>query len=233
MDKAPEPVAERRIRAPNLLKPSGARPSSAIASAGRAPEFDPALLAALRRDHREIIAKLASIQRKYVNVRQPFSQALFSSLPAELVAVRSRLEAHLLAVNVRFYNYIEYAFRDDEVGHKLVREYRREINLIARDAIEFMRKYQWDIRDVSGRDEFNRSLLYVARSLTERFWREEEHLFPVYLPHKKTMSRESVSMSSVNGGTTTQAVLDRTAGAVGRLAEIVEKIKASLRRWLG
>jgi hypothetical protein len=99
-----------------------------------------------------------------------------------LNAFKVHLEGHLIAENVRFYNYVENAMQNDPESSALVRSFRREMNAIARGVVDFVKKYQVDAFDQRMRAEFMTDYKTVGGLLAQRIQREEGSLYPLYHP---------------------------------------------------
>ncbi|HVH36187.1 hemerythrin domain-containing protein [Tahibacter sp. UC22_41] len=139
----------------------------------RAPRFDEQLVPQLIHDHRELV-------HLYEQIGLLPERDRWDLLPAQLLAFKSQLEAHLLAENVRFYNYVEYTLRDDEENFNLIRDFRREMNAIARGVIEFVKKYQQPLVTLAERGAFIADYRHVGSLLVQRIEREEGSLYPLY-----------------------------------------------------
>jgi hypothetical protein len=139
----------------------------------RAPRFDAQLVPQLTHDHRELV-------HAYEQIGMLPERDRWDLLPAQLLAFKSQLEAHLLAENVRFYNYVEYTLRDDEENFSLIRDFRREMNAIARGVIEFVKKNQHPLVSSAERGAFLVDYRNVGALLVQRIQREEGSLYPLY-----------------------------------------------------
>jgi len=141
----------------------------------RAPSYDSGLVPALKNDHQELVALFEQIGRTYEARR-------FHEIPALLTAFKTRLEAHLLTENVRFYNYVESTLRDDAENLSLIRDFRREMNTIARGVIDFVKKYQAHGDAEALMHGFLADYRTVGGLLVQRIQREEGNLYPLYMP---------------------------------------------------
>lgn len=139
-------------------------------------KYDPALVPALEKDHRELVAL-------FKEIGQCAKLDEFADVPALLLSFKTRLEAHLIAENVRFYNYVENSLQDDAENSMLIRSFRREMNSIARGVVDFVKKYQISNFDVAARRDFLDDYNTVGGLLTQRIEREENSLYPLYQPH--------------------------------------------------
>ncbi|MEO8673009.1 MAG: hemerythrin domain-containing protein [Tahibacter sp.] len=142
----------------------------------RAPSYDSRLVESLKHDHQELVAL-------FQQIGQAFDTRRHTEIPQQLVAFKTHLEAHLLSENVRFYNYVEYNLRDDSENLSLIRDFRREMNSIARGVIDFVKKYQRGLNDESSRQSFLSDYRTVGGLLVQRIEREEGSLYPLYQPN--------------------------------------------------
>lgn len=155
--------------------PAQATPAPLTHGTAQLPRYDSALVESLKRDHNELV-------KLYTEIGRLPERGRWNDIPAQLVAFKSRLEAHLLAENVRFYNYVEYTLRDDSEDLMLIRSFRREMNTIARGVIDFVKKYQHGAFDERARKAFLEDYQGVGALLTQRIEREEGSLYPLYQP---------------------------------------------------
>lgn len=146
-----------------------------VAPAARAPVYDSRLVEALRHDHQELV-------HLFENIGRLIDAQRFDLIPSQLVAFKTRLEAHLLTENVRFYNYVESSLRDDPEDLSLIRDFRREMNTIARAVVEFVKKYQRLGIDQTLQVQFTVDYRAVGGLLVQRIEREEGNLYPLYQP---------------------------------------------------
>ena len=141
----------------------------------RAPAYDSRLVDSLKHDHRDLVELFEQIG-VMADARR------FNEIPRMLVAFKTRLEAHLISENVRFYNYVENSLRGDEENSQLIRSFRREMNSIARGVVDFVKKYQAVNFTDQVRTMFMSEYRMVGGLLTQRIEREESSLYPLYQP---------------------------------------------------
>lgn len=137
--------------------------------------YDPGLVPALKRDHSDLV-------RLYGAIGERAHEGDFQQVPQMLMAFKVHLEGHLIAENVRFYNYVESAMQGDSESTALVRSFRREMNAIARGVVDFVKKYQISTFDHQTREEFMTDYQTVYGLLAQRIEREETSLYPLYMP---------------------------------------------------
>lgn len=151
-------------------------PLAAHPNGHRTIRYDPALVDSLKHDHGELVALYQRIG-KHQDTEQ------YDELRAELINFKTRLEAHILTENVRFYTYLEQSLSDDVHNAELMRDFRREMNTIARGAVAFIKKYQAPgAFENHLRLEFAKDYQAVGELLTQRIGREEASLYPLYQP---------------------------------------------------
>ncbi len=148
-------------------------PSVEQRRAGLAIAYDAALVPALKRDHADLV-------KLYGAIGEHAKQGDFQQIPPMLMAFKVHLEGHLIAENVRFYNYVENAMQGDSESTALVRSFRREMNAIARGVVDFVKKYQISAFDQQARQEFMADYQTVYGLLAQRIEREEASLYPLY-----------------------------------------------------
>lgn len=140
-----------------------------------APSYDSGLVPLLKHDHAELLDL-------YEHIGQVYERRRYHELPALLVAFKTRLEAHLLTENVRFYNYVEASLFNDPENFALIRDFRREMNSIAKGVIGFVKKHQKPVNEFDAR-AFQADYQAVGGLLMQRIQREESNLYPLYFPH--------------------------------------------------
>lgn len=138
--------------------------------------YDADLVPSLKRDHADLV-------KLYGAIGDLARQGDFQQIPQMLNAFKVHLEGHLIAENVRFYNYVESSMQGDSESTALVRSFRREMNAIARGVVDFVKKYQLSAFDQQAREEFMADYQTVYGLLAQRIEREESSLYPLYLPH--------------------------------------------------
>lgn len=152
-------------------------PASAAATAppaaARGIRFDPTLVNGLKRDHRELVDMYGKIGRL-------IEGGHFGDIPGELLVFKTRLEAHLLTENVRFYTYLEQSLESDTDNAAIIHDFRREMNGIARAVIEFVKRYQVARFDEATKRQFTDEYAKVGGLLAQRIEREESNLYPLY-----------------------------------------------------
>ena len=160
-------------------KDTSITPATSVLQYSRPPErsivYDPGLVDSLKHDHTELVAM-------YGQLGQDVKDGQFHRIPNALLAFKTRLEAHLLIENVRFYVYVEQSLSGDSENMALIRGFRREMNSIARGVVEFVRRYQNTRVGADNSLLFMREYEEVGQLLVMRIEREEHNLYPLYAP---------------------------------------------------
>ncbi len=137
--------------------------------------YDANLVPALKNDHKVLV-------QLFGQIGEAADRGDFKQVPQMLMAFKVHLEGHLIAENVRFYNYVENSMQGDVENTALIRSFRREMNAIARGVVDFVKKYQLPEFDADQRSEFMSDYRTVGGLLGQRIEREETSLYPLYSP---------------------------------------------------
>lgn len=149
------------------------RPGEAVR---RSIRYDPALVDSLKRDHTDLVAL-------YQRIGKLLQTEQYDEIRGDLVNFKTRLEAHILTENVRFYTYLDQSLANDAHNAETMRDFRREMNTIARGVVNFVKKYQSPgALDSSLHSEFGKDYQAVGELLNQRIGREESSLYPLYQP---------------------------------------------------
>ena len=145
------------------------------AAAPRQIGYDAKLIDSLLQDH-------AELGRIFGNVGEARKAGNFNDIRTLLVQFKTRLEAHVLTENVRFYNYLEQTLARDPNNAGVMHDFRREMNNIARSVVEFVKKYQSSSFTPEERQQFAADYEAVGKILEQRLDSEENNLYPLYQP---------------------------------------------------
>lgn len=99
-----------------------------------------------------------------------------------LEVFRAGIQSHLLIENVRLYIYLEHQLADDETSHRLIHDFRHEMDGIGKAVVGFLAKYKDLNVDSNLVASFGRDLEAVGKVLVDRIQREESTLYPLYAP---------------------------------------------------
>lgn len=137
--------------------------------------YDPKLVDSLLRDH-------AELGRIFGNIGDAQKSGNFNDIRTLLIQFKTRLEAHVLTENVRFYNYLEQTLAGDANNTGVMHDFRREMNTIARSVIDFVKKYQSSTFTPEDHRQFATDYDTVGKILEHRLDSEENNLYPLYQP---------------------------------------------------
>jgi regulator of sigma D len=152
---------------------NGSRPNVGGHIEGNA--YDPDLIDGLQSDHRELLVMFSQISRAA-------EQGPYDGIPDQLTNFKTRLEAHLLAENYRFYGYLEEKLSRDSENATLIRDFRKEMNTIARQVVNFIKTWRQQGVTAETAPKFREELGQIGTILKHRIGREEQSLYPLYSP---------------------------------------------------
>lgn len=138
--------------------------------------YDPKLIDSLLDDH----ARLGTV---FGQIETAVKAGDFNEVRKLLVHFKSGLQAHILTENVRFYTYVEALTASDPENARIMHEFRRDMNAIARQVVDFVKKYQaCDFSSRTEREQFAKDHATVGALLEQRLDSEENDLYPLYIP---------------------------------------------------
>lgn len=164
----PDPISATHTRPVSDLYARVAAPSRGLI-------YDPQLIKSLEKDHGDLVSLFGLIGDCARNGN-------YTRIPQLLTDFKTGFEAHLIAENVRFYNYVETSLENDQENYALIRSFRREMNQIARGVVAFVKQYQLSHFSEEARRTFIDDYESVGALLTQRIEREERSLYPLYQP---------------------------------------------------
>ncbi|HET7266838.1 MAG TPA: hemerythrin domain-containing protein [Oleiagrimonas sp.] len=119
----------------------------------------------------------------FARIRTEFDQGHAAETRKLLTQFKSSLQAHVMTENVRFYTYITQLTESDPETRRTMFDFRRDMNRISRQVIEFVKKWQSSAFDsVNERQQFAADYDMIKELLAQRFDSEEDHLYPMYVP---------------------------------------------------
>lgn len=155
--------------APSVASLKGIKEQSRI-------NYSATLVPELKGDHVELL-------QMYTGVAELLKQARYHEIAASLVAFKAKLDMHLLHENLRFYCYLEEQLIGSPDDVATVRDFRVEMNAIARGVVNFVRQYQTSGVTFANHKTFETDFQKVGALLVSRIEREEQHLYILYRPH--------------------------------------------------
>ena len=136
--------------------------------------YNPDLIPRLKSDHLELLAI-------YSEISELFADKKYEKVSQKLTSLRTKLQDHLLTENVRLYIYLDYMMKHDETNSGLIRSFRREMDGIAKVAINFLKKYDAIGVDPELAPSFAKDFAEIGDVLGKRIKREEQVLYPLYM----------------------------------------------------
>lgn len=151
-----------------------ASPAPSQPAPGTSIYHDPTLVAKLRKEH-QVLFDI------YNQVQAAFDAKDFARVKERLTEFRSTIQQHLLTENVKLYIYLTHHLSDDANG-QVIAEFRHEMNGIARVVMDFLRRYTEGPLGANEAATFKKELEEIGSALVKRTQREENTLYPLYLP---------------------------------------------------
>lgn len=137
--------------------------------------YEPRLIDTLLRDH-------AELGRVWGRIGAAADAGNFGEVHLLLITFKSRLDAHLLTENLRFYNYLEQILANDPRNSRMVHEFRHEMDEIAHEVVTFIKQYQACGFEPQERRQFAPDYETVGKRLEHRLDCEEDSLYRLYRP---------------------------------------------------
>lgn len=138
--------------------------------------YSPDLIASLQNDHQTLL-------NLYGEINTAFAEKRYADVSAMLTTFRGGLNAHLLTENVRLYIYLDRSLAGDATSHELIHGFRKEMDDIAKVALGFLRKYEAIGVDEDLAGHFATDFATIGKVLVERIQKEENTLYPLYMPN--------------------------------------------------
>jgi hypothetical protein len=137
--------------------------------------YSPELVGNLKGDH-------AYLLRRYREIEQLALKGELVAIPMALAGFKNKFDLHLLNENLQFYCHLEQrsARRPSDLAR--IKEFRTEMNTIARVVVNFVKKYRLEGVSPAGVQAFLNELRAVGAALMQRIEREEKDLYPLYAP---------------------------------------------------
>jgi hemerythrin-like domain-containing protein len=137
--------------------------------------YSPELIDSLQQDHQTLLGL-------YGDINTAFEEKRYADVSAMLITFKSGLNAHLLTENIRLYIYLEHALVGDTISSELIHGFRKEMDEIAKVALGFLKKYETIGVDEDLAAHFAIDFATIGRVLVERIQKEENTLYPLYMP---------------------------------------------------
>ncbi|MQR02425.1 hemerythrin domain-containing protein [Glaciimonas soli] len=173
----PQPPAPRPQVAPVVERAQAPAAKVSTASGGNQIHFDDKLISQLKADH-------ATLLTMYTTVANRIATDKWDTIPGALREMRTTMYGHLLTEGVKLYSYMRHNLEDEPTLMEVYRSYKKEMDGIGRVAFTFLDKYQsneW-IFSAELRGIFKSEFDNLGKVLVDRITREENILYPLYMP---------------------------------------------------
>jgi len=149
--------------------------------------YSPELIGQLKGDHQRLL-------ELFGHISAAFAGSDLAAAARLLGEFRRGILSHLLTENVRFYIYLEHTLKHDSPNEfDLMRHFRHEMDSIGKAVLAFLDKYQSLDKQPDLAAAFGKDLENVGAILGERIRREEETLYPLYLPAIEMVDSRAVA----------------------------------------
>lgn len=159
----------------NAAAPAAAPAPSQASAPGTTIHYDARLIEALKEDHHLLL----DIYRAIDAARR---EGNLLTVQTRLDHFRMMLQDHLLKENVRLYVYLEHVLAGDATSHKLMHDFRHEMDDIGKAVVGFLSKYRQIGIHPELAGDFDKDFVMIGQALTARIRREEDTLYPMYAP---------------------------------------------------
>lgn len=166
-----EPHAAQNVQ----LTPQPASAPAGAEAPGTHIAYHPDLISQLQGDHKKLLGIFGNIQNT-------FNTGDLAGTAIVLEEFRSAIQGHLLTENIKLYIYLEHALSEDDGSRHLVHDFRHEMDGIGKIVLAFLSKYKAIASHPELASTFGLELDQIGAALIARIKREEETLYPLYLP---------------------------------------------------
>ena len=146
-----------------------------VVAPGTSIHYHPEIIEQFKHDHRELL-------RIYTGIKAAIAAQDLPRCAELLEDFRHTLHGHLLSENVRLYIYLEHALASDPTSHELMHSFRHEMDDIGKAVVAFLERYRHLAEHPEQLPQFAHELDGIGKVLVERIKREEETLYPLYMP---------------------------------------------------
>ncbi len=128
-----------------------------------------------------LVADHHSLLHLHNSIKQAFARHDLATVSQQLKEFGTLLRNHLLTENMRLYIYLQQQMAGDEINTTLVRSFRKEMDGIAKTALDFLARYE-SIENLSSPASatFMAELDTIGQTVLARMKREEDLLYPLY-----------------------------------------------------
>lgn len=146
-----------------------------LAAPGTRVYFDDDLIEKLKLEHQVLL-------RLFTRMSEAYQAEKYKAVSKLLEEFKGEIYSHFLLENVKLYIYLRNVLRQDAQNMKIMREFQREINQIGKALDQFLDRYikvQWTEAKIM---QFGDELDPIGHALVSRIRKEEDVLYPLYLP---------------------------------------------------
>jgi len=161
-------LLKKRRNSKVLKKNTVSSPSEGIS-------YDDNLIETFQDEHQTLL-KLFGI------IKSAAEQKDFKLVQVKLKQFTSILRGHLLTENVKLYVYLSKELANDPENKEIIMSFRREMMQIGKVVNQFVTAYSKPVWSTDMREYFLPEFLDIGEVLVERIEREENTLYPLYLP---------------------------------------------------
>lgn len=146
-----------------------------IVSANDGIAFDESLIGTFETEHQQLLKLFGAI-------KTAAEQNDFKLVQIRLKQFASILRGHLLTENVKLYVYLSKALANDPENKDIILSFRREMMQIGKVVNQFVTTYDRPLWSLDMQEHFLPELLSIGEVLVQRIEREENTLYPLYMP---------------------------------------------------
>ncbi len=137
-------------------------------------KYDPYLIKKLNNDHK-------ALTKFYDEIMEAASEDKYDIVTTKLNSFVDRLRIHLMTEQIKFYNYLEHVFKNNELTKTMNKSFQDRIKVIGQKAIDFIDKYENIDWNDETKQTFVKEIENLDKILAERATMEED-LYELYLP---------------------------------------------------
>jgi hypothetical protein len=150
-------------------------PSNIISASNEGVAFDNNLIDTFQAEHQDLL-------RLFGDIKVAAEKDDFKRVQIKLKKFTSILRGHLLTENVKLYVYLTKELAHDPENKEIILSFRREMMQIGKVVNQFVTRYDRPLWSLGMRQHFLPELLSIGEVLVERIQREENTLYPLYMP---------------------------------------------------
>lgn len=170
-------ASQNRVRQ-GLVSESQSEVNESSRSKKQTIQYRSELVPELEDEHRGLI-------ERYLLIGEMFSKGDYPRLKQELKRFKVEFNTHIVKENLYFYVYLEQTMGVDSENREIIRDFRREMNHIARLVKKFINKYSNVEFNADMSTQFAQDYEQMKGGLVERIESEENNLYTLYAPPER------------------------------------------------